>query len=104
MPCCCIKTLNLCNAPVCGSLEINKLVVAGSGETYDLVLDFLQNTVTLTQEQTNGENITFDISALNENFEYTGKIYDANGDVVTITVDGEDYDCIKFKTIMNVSI
>jgi hypothetical protein len=93
--------------PVCGFLEIEKVAegVSGSGEenNYQLVIDFLQTQITLTEAQIEGENIQFDISALNENFEYTGKIYDANGDLVTITIGEDEFDCIKFKTVVNVS-
>lgn len=92
--------------PVCGYLEIEKAAegVSGSGEEneYQLVIDFLQTQITLTEAQIEGENIQFDISALNENFEYTGKIYDANGDLVTITIGEDEFDCIKFKTVVNV--
>jgi hypothetical protein len=93
--------------PVCGYLEIEKAAegVSGSGEEneYQLVIDFLQTQITLTEAQIEGENIQFDISALNENFEYTGKIYDANGDLVTITIGEDEFDCVKFKTVVNVS-
>ena len=93
--------------PVCGYLEIEKAAegVSGSGEEneYQLVIDFLQTQITLTEAQIEGENIQFDISALNENFEYTGKIYDANGDLVTITIGEDEFDCVKFKTVVDVS-
>ena len=93
--------------PVCGYLEIEKVAegVSGSGEenNYQLVIDFLQTQITLTEAQIEGENIQFDISALNENFEYTGKIYDANGDLVTITIGEDEFDCIKFKTVVNIN-
>ena len=93
--------------PVCGFLEIEKVAegVSGSGEenNYTLVIDFLQTQITLTETQIEGENIQFDVSALNENFEYTGKIYDANGDLVTITIGEDEFDCVKFKTVVNVS-
>jgi len=93
--------------PVCGYLVIEKVAegVSGSGEEneYQLVIDFLQTQITLTEAQIEGENIQFDISALNENFEYTGKIYDANGDLVTITIGEDEFDCVKFKTVVNVS-
>ena len=93
--------------PVCGYLEIEKVAegVSGSGEEneYQLVIDFMQTQITLTETQIEGENIQFDISALNENFEYTGKIYDANGDLVTITIGEDEFDCIKFKTVVNIN-
>ena len=93
--------------PVCGYLVVEKAAegVSGSGEEneYQLVIDFLQTQITLTEAQIEGENIQFDISALNENFEYTGKIYDTNGDLVTITIGEDEFDCIKFKTVVNVS-
>lgn len=106
MPCCCVKILNLCNIPVCGVLTLDQVAGAasGSGETneYKLVLDFLETQVTITETQTEGEDIHFDVSMLNENFQYTGQVLDSEGNVVTI---GDDqYDCIKFKTVMNVSL
>ena len=94
--------------PVCGLLEIDKIAegVSGSGEenNYQLVIDFLYTQITLEELQIEGEKISFDISALNENFEYTGKIYDANGDLVTITIGEDEFDCIKFKIVMGISL
>lgn len=105
MPCCCIKTLNLCSVPVCGLLEIEvaAIGISGSGaNNYTLVLDYFQTQITLTEEQTDGENIHFDVSGLNENMEFIGKVYDSNGDLVSITIGDDIFDCIKFKTVMNV--
>lgn len=111
MPCCCVNILNLCDKPVCGVLTIAKAATGlGSGaesgdlNNYTLVLDYFQTQVTLTEEQTEGENIHFDISMLNENFQYTGQIYDSFRNLVTITEGEIDYDCIKFKTVINVSV
>lgn len=111
MPCCCTRVLNLCKVPVCGSLVIEKLAEglpsgpeSGALNEYQLKLDFLNTQITLTEVQTEGENIHFDVSVLNENFEYTGQIYDSEGTKVTITIGEDEYDCIKFKTIINVSL
>lgn len=107
MQCCCVKTLNLCNVPVCGVLELDKVAggaESGVGNNYTLVIDFLGTQITLSQEQTEGENIRFAVLSLNENFQYTGQVFDSTGELVKITVDTVEYDCIKFKTVMNVSI
>lgn len=107
MACCCTETLNLCDTPVCGSLELPLAAGAGDsggGNEYRLVIDYLQTQITLKQEQTEGENITFDVSALNENFQYTGQVYDPNGTLVVFAVSGVNYDCVKFKTVLNVNI
>lgn len=107
MPCCCVKTLNLCSVPVCGVLEIEVAATAAESplaNNYKLVLDYFQTQITLTEEQTEGENIHFDVSGLNENFEYTGQVFDPNGDPVSVTIGEDIYDCIKFKTVMNVSV
>lgn len=107
MPCCCLKTLNLCRVPVCGILEINHAATAPSGSgianIYTLVLDFLDTTITILGEQIEGQNIKFDIRNLNENFEYTGSIYDAEGNKVSIDYGVDEYDCIKFKTIISIN-
>lgn len=110
MPCCCVNILNLCNKPVCGVLTLAKQATGlGSGaesgdlNNYTLVLDYFQTQITITEEQTEGENIHFDISGLNENFQYTGQIYDSAGNLVSITEGEIDYDCIKFKTVINIS-
>jgi hypothetical protein len=97
MPCCCLKTLNLCNVPVCGVLELE--LESGAGPL-KLVLDFLQTQISIDQS----EDGSFDVSMLNENFQYIGQIKDADGNVITINRDGETYDCVKFKTIMSITI
>lgn len=106
MPCCCVRTLNLCNAPVCGTLELKQSATAsesGVANIYTMVLDYLETAITLTQSQEEGENIKFNISRLNENFQYTAQVFDSNGDPVSIDKDGISYDCIKFKTILQLS-
>lgn len=98
MPCCCIKTLNLCRKPVCGIFDISQ--VASSSGIYTLIIDYFEVTLILNDTQVIGENIFFDINSLNENFEFTGQIFDEDGNLVLITIDTDDYDCIKFKTTL----
>lgn len=90
---------------MCGILEINQVAVeeSGIGTVYTLVLDYLQTVVSIVQEQVPGENIKFDISTLNENFQYTGQIFDANGNHIDIISDEITYDCIKFKTVLSIN-
>lgn len=103
MSCCCIRTLNLCKVPVCGTLEINQATESGADGLYSLLLDFLETSVLITGEQTSGENILFDISNLNENYEYTGQIFNSAGEVVPIIEDEIEYNCIKFRTTMRIA-
>lgn len=101
MGCCCLNILNLCNKPICGILELPQQAAAdsGSGNEYSLILDYFDTQVILTEDQTEGEDIHFDISGLNENFQYTGKLYGPDGAEVAI---GE-FDCVRFKTVVNIA-
>lgn len=106
MPCCCVRVLNLCNVPVCGTLQFRQEAEAaesGVANIYTLVLDFLETTVTIQALQTEGENIVFDVSNLNENYQYLGQIFDSAGNLVNIVANEISYDCIKFKTIINLN-
>jgi hypothetical protein len=106
MPCCCLKTLHLCDVPVCGVLELNVVAIAAESPAstdYSLVLNFLNTTITLIQEQTPGDNVKFDVSMLNENYQYTGQLFDPSGEIVNIEDSPDSYDCIRFKTVMNVA-
>jgi hypothetical protein len=104
--CCCLNVLNLCNVPVCGILELNAVATdpeSPASNDYSLVLDFLGQTVTIIQEQTEGDNIKFDVSMLNENYQYTGQVFDPSGEIVNIEDSPNSYDCIRFKTVLNVA-
>lgn len=96
MPCCCLKTLNLCKKPVCGNLVINQ--ASALNGNYTLLLDYLETSISVVTYQTAGEDIFFNLSDLNENFQYTGQIFDSSGNLVTIEDSPDSYDCIKFKT------
>lgn len=103
MPCCCTRVLNLCSVPVCGVLTFGNAPEGEVPKDFKLVLDFLQTTVTINQVSISPTDpFEFDISMLNENFEYTGQVFNEDGDVVPIVIGEDSYDCIKFKTKINV--
>lgn len=107
MPCCCGSTLNLCSRPVCGTLKfVQGADAPESGSLtniHTLVLDYLDTTVTITQDQITGEGLFFNISNLNENYQYTGQIYNSKGELVEIRIGELTFDCIIFKTILSLN-
>lgn len=56
-------------------------------------------TVTVAKD----EYIIFTLTNLNESYTYKGVIRDNNGDIVSISVGGIDYDCIEFSTKIGLS-
>lgn len=106
MPCCCVNTLNLCNVSICGRLELDKVATEESpnGLTYKLVVDYLGTQITIEEDQAEGENISFDISKLNENYQYTGQVFDGAGNQVSFESGDEVFDCIKFKTVQAITV
>jgi hypothetical protein len=42
----------------------------------------------------------FPIDELNENYEYTVELFDPNGDRIIIQKDEVNYDCFRFKTVI----
>lgn len=103
MSCCCVNTVNLCKVPICdGVLEIPFPAVGN--QDYSLVLEFLGISVTLTQPQLDGENLKFDVSSLNELFEYTGRVYDSAGVQVNMLISTQIYDCVKFLTKLGTNL
>jgi hypothetical protein len=98
MSCCCNNILELCRVSVCGESQIITGADATGNGIYKLVLDYLGVDVIINQEQETGEPLNFPSDGLNENYKYTGKIYDPNGTLVEITLDEIVYNCISFQT------
>lgn len=100
--CCCTNTLNFCNSPVCGDVDFDVLAqVAG---THKLITEFLGIQITIENEFGIGDKITFPTDQLNENFQYTVELFDPNGAKILIRKNDIDYDCFKFRTIINKTI
>ncbi len=99
--CCCTSTLDLCKNSVCDMLDIG--ITAQIPGVFTFVLDFLGTTITLAEELEVDDPISFDITGLNENMTFTGKIYQPNDKQIVLNKDGVLYDCIKFKTAISVA-
>lgn len=100
--CCCTNVLDFCSQGVCGDIDFDILAqVAG---VHKLVTYFQEVKITMEETFSVGDSIIFPLSALNESYQYTAEIYDPNGTRVLIRKDDIDYDCFKFKTVMNVSV
>lgn len=101
-PCKCENFLDYCEQDVCGEIDFDVLVQTAG--IHKLILDYLGNQLTLSSDLGSGDKIVFDISNLNENFQYTGEIYDPSGARVVITKDSVEYDCVRFKTQINIAV
>jgi hypothetical protein len=101
-PCNCTNTLDFCNQPVCGTINFDvKTQMEGA---YTMVIDYLDRQITLTETIETDQDIVFDISVLNENYQFTAELYDPLGAKILIRKDDIEYDCVKFKTVVNVSL
>lgn len=99
--CCCKNTLNFCDQDVCGSGIDFDITAQMSGE-HILHLTFL-GVISFKIAKTfgAGDEIIFPIDTLNEDYQYTSELFDPNGDKIVISKNGIDYDCFRFKTVIN---
>lgn len=102
MSCCCVKTLNYCEKDICNG-EIDFDVLVQSAGVHKMVVDFLGTQITILADLEVGEFLIFPITDLNEGYEFTANLYEPDGDKIIIRKDDVDYDCFKFKTVVNVA-
>lgn len=101
MPCCncCEKTLNLGCLNACDAVYNTGIVVDALTEgTWILELTFGSVSIYYSVDVEDGETVIFTLTNLNENYTYQGQIIDPNGEIVTLEVNGIEYDCIEFST------
>lgn len=97
--CCCTNTLKYCDQNICGDgIDFN--AQAQMPGVFTMIASFLSAQVVIEQEFTMDEQLIFPIDALNENYEYTVELFDPNGDRIIIQKDSVNYDCFKFKTVL----
>lgn len=100
--CCCTNTLNFCDQDVCGSIDFDiKAQITG---IHKLVTYFLNSKITIEASFGVDDEIIFPLDLLNEDYEYTAEVYDPTGARVLIRKDSIDYDCFKFKTVVNINL
>jgi hypothetical protein len=101
MPCCncCEKTLNLGCLNACNAVYDTGIVVDALTEgTWVLELTFGSVSIYYSVDVEDGETVIFTLTNLNESYTYQGQIIDPNGEIVTLEVNGIEYDCIEFST------
>lgn len=64
---------------------------------YTVKLDFLNSTIDVPIVVEAGE-VEASTVALNENYSYTGKVVDAEGETVNLTMGEASFDCFQFHT------
>lgn len=101
--CCCTNTLGYCNQNICGDGIDFDIVAQADGE-YTLATEFLGITIHITKTFAEGEEIIFPIDSLNEGYQYTVELFDPTGAKVLISKTGVNYDCFKFRTVINKTI
>lgn len=101
MPCCncCEKSLNLGCFNACDYIYNTGIVADALTEgVWVLELTFGSVNVYYSVYAKDGDTVIFTLTNLNENYTYSGQIIDPNGEIVTLEVDGIEYDCIEFST------
>ena len=100
--CCCTKILSLCKFSVCGDIDFG--IQAVQGGTHTLELEFLGVTFTKEKHFEGDDDIIFPASGLNENYIYTGKLFDPDGKQIVIKKGDIEYDCFSFETSLAYAI
>lgn len=95
MACCCENSFNLGCANPCDLLELPALALSDADYTLEAI--GVQRTL-ITQAQTAGAKLAFDISNLLQAYQYKFKIYKAGAPVLFEDGEGVIYDCFTLTT------
>lgn len=101
MPCCncCKNTLNLGCFNACNYIYNTGIVAnALTAGVWVLELTFGSVNIYYSVDVKDGDMVIFTLTNLNENYTYSGQIIDPNGEIITLEVNGIEYDCIEFST------
>lgn len=101
MPCCncCEKSLNLGCFNACNFIYNTGIVADFMNEgVWVLELTFGSVNLYYSRQVFANQTVIFELTNLNENYTYQGQIIDPNGEIITLEVNGIEYDCIEFST------
>lgn len=101
--CCCKKTLNICSVSICDD-GIDIGITAQVDGEHKMIVEFLSVQYVIVKTFAVDDKIIFPVSSLNESFTYTARVYEPDGKQVVIEKDAIQYDCFKFKTVVNVAV
>jgi hypothetical protein len=100
MSCCCNKTYKFCKKiSACSLQNLKALFKNIPNGTYIIELNFLQSVIKI-QMVVVGTTFTITGPGLNENYTYTGRVFNSAGQMVPFVVDAVQYDCFQFDTVI----
>lgn len=99
MPCCCTNTLDLGCIGTCNEDFLKTGNLATLTGDYKLYVEFHSAIYRMFNLIVEGDEIQFPTSNLNESYEYTGYIVDPAGNFISLSANGQEYDCISFRTM-----
>ena len=102
MACRCQKILPLCNVSVCDVIDFG--IQAQKEGEHRLVLSYLGIEFTKLASFGVGQQIIFPASGLNENYTYTGTLFEPDGNQIVIQSGEIEYDCFSFQTTLAFAI
>lgn len=101
MSCCCLSIRKLCKVGTCTNDLVDVLDTAKSDGIHKLVLEFLESQLVIEKEFITGDPLKFPTDDLNEQYTFLGKVIDPLGAQMTLVIEGIEYDCIEFETIIS---
>lgn len=90
--------MKLCNVEHCdGEVDFN--IKAQANGLHKLHVDFLEGTIVIEKAFAINDDITFPVNQLNDNFHYIAKLYQPDGQQITVSKDEVVYDCFSFGVV-----
>lgn len=92
---CCTNTYNLGCFNHCSEITFQNSTVTG---VLSLIYFGANHVIKKNFNATIGQPIILNLEGLNENYKYDLQIFDQNNEIITFTINAENYDCFQIKT------